>query len=44
MLACLGAELVVFSGLKIDKLDDLQAMIQHGRVRMVIAAGSLASA
>jgi phosphoglycerate kinase len=44
MLACLGAELVVFSGLKIDKLDDLQAMIHHGRLRMVVSAGSLAMA
>lgn len=44
MLACLGAELVVFSGLKIDKLDDLNAMVKHGKLRMVITAGSLAMA
>lgn len=44
MTDCLGAQLVVFSGLKIDKLDDLQAIIDRGKVRMVIAAGSLAMA
>jgi 3-phosphoglycerate kinase len=44
MRACLDAELVVFSGLKTDKLDDLEAMIRHGRLRMVISAGSLAMA
>lgn len=44
MTDCLGAKLVVFSGLKIDKLDDLQAIVERGRVRMVIAAGSLAMA
>jgi phosphoglycerate kinase len=38
------AELVVFSGLKINKLDDLEAILEQGRVRMVIAAGSLAMA
>ena len=41
---CLRAEMVVFSGLKIDKLDDLQAMINRGKIRKVIAAGSLAMA
>ena len=41
---CLGAQMVVFSGLKIDKLDDLQAMIDRGKIRLVIAAGSLAVA
>ncbi len=41
---CLNARMVVFSGLKIDKLDDLQAMIDRGRIRTVIAAGSLAMA
>jgi phosphoglycerate kinase len=41
---CLRAEMVVFSGLKIDKLDDLQAMIGRGKIRRVIAAGSLAMA
>jgi phosphoglycerate kinase len=44
MLRCLDASLVVFSGLKIDKLDDLQAIVDRGRVRYVIAAGSLAMA
>lgn len=41
---CLGARLVVFSGLKIDKLDDLEAMIDRGKIRWVITAGSLAMA
>lgn len=44
MLDCRQAELVVFSGLKIDKLDDLQSIVERGNVRMVIAAGSLAMA
>jgi phosphoglycerate kinase len=44
MLRCLQTELVVFSGLKIDKLDDLQAMIDRGKIRLVFAAGSLAMA
>ena len=39
-----GAQLVVFSGLKIDKLDDLEAMIGRGTVTTVFAAGSLAMA
>jgi 3-phosphoglycerate kinase len=44
MLRCLQTQLVVFSGLKIDKLDDLQAMISRGTIRVVFAAGSLAMA
>ena len=36
------AELVVFSGIKINKLDDLEQILGRGQVRMVIAAGSLA--
>jgi phosphoglycerate kinase len=44
MIDCLNAELVVFSGLKSDKLDDLEAIIARGRVRWVFAAGSLAMA
>jgi phosphoglycerate kinase len=44
MQECLRATLVVFSGLKIDKLDDLQAMIDRGTVRWVFVAGSLAMA
>jgi phosphoglycerate kinase len=44
MRRCLKTQLVVFSGLKIDKLDDLQAMIDRGSIRWVFAAGSLAMA
>jgi phosphoglycerate kinase len=44
MKRCLNAELIVFSGLKIDKLDDLEAMIGRGSVKTVFAAGSLAMA
>jgi phosphoglycerate kinase len=41
---CLKTQLVIFSGLKIDKLDDLEAMIGRGTIRRVFAAGSLAMA
>jgi phosphoglycerate kinase len=41
---CLKTQLVIFSGLKIDKLDDLEAMIGRGAIRRVFAAGSLAMA
>ncbi|MEQ8210144.1 MAG: phosphoglycerate kinase [Lacipirellulaceae bacterium] len=41
---CLKTQLVVFSGLKIDKLDDLEAMISRGSIKRVFAAGSLAMA
>lgn len=44
MLRCRNAQLVVFSGLKTDKLDDLQAMIERGKVRWIISGGSLAMA
>ncbi len=44
MIDCLQADLVVFSGLKSDKLDDLEAIVERGRVRWVFAAGSLAMA
>ncbi len=44
MLDCLQAKLVVFSGIKIDKLDDLQAMIARGAIRTIFSAGSLAMA
>jgi len=44
MLRCLAADLVVFSGLKIDKLDDLDAVIGRGAVKVVFVAGSLAMA
>lgn len=41
---CRQAQLVVFSGLKIDKLDDLEAILDRGQVRMILVAGSLAMA
>ncbi len=41
---CLAAQLVVFSGLKADKLDDLQAMIDRGKVQQIVTGGSLAVA
>jgi phosphoglycerate kinase len=44
MLDCLKAQLVVFSGIKIDKLDDLEAMIDRGTIRTIFSAGSLAMA
>lgn len=44
MQRCLATELVVFSGLKADKLDDLEAMIARGTIRWVFTAGSLAMA
>jgi phosphoglycerate kinase len=44
MQRCLKAQLVVFSGLKIDKLDDLEAMISRGAIRCIFTAGSLAMA
>jgi len=44
MRRCLQAELVMFSGLKTDKLDDLEAMIQRGAIRDVFTGGSLAMA
>jgi phosphoglycerate kinase len=44
MMRCLDTQLVVFSGLKIDKLDDLEAMIGRGTIKTVFAAGSLAMA
>ncbi|QDU91380.1 Bifunctional PGK/TIM [Pirellulimonas nuda] len=44
MKKCLQTQLVVFSGLKIDKLDDLEAMIARGTIKQVFAAGSLAMA
>ncbi len=44
LTTCLDARMVVFSGLKIDKLDDLEAMIDRGKIRWVITAGSLAMA
>jgi phosphoglycerate kinase len=44
MQECMKAQLVVFSGIKIDKLDDLEAMIDRGTIRTVFSAGSLAMA
>ena len=44
MMRWLDTELVVFSGLKIDKLDDLEAMMGGGKIKHVFAAGSLAMA
>lgn len=38
------AELVIFSGMKLEKLDDLQAILNRGQVKVVIAAGLLALA
>lgn len=42
MMRCIEAQLVIFSGIKIDKLDDLEAMIHRGHIKKVISAGSLA--
>ena len=44
MLRCVESQLVVFSGIKIDKLDDLDAMIARGKITHVFSAGSLAMA
>lgn len=41
---CLNTRLVIFSGLKIDKLDNLESMIARGTITHVIAAGSVAMA
>ena len=38
------ADLVVFSGIKINKLDDLEQILRRGTVKLVIAAGGLALA
>jgi phosphoglycerate kinase len=39
---CMNAQIVIFSGLKIDKLDDLEAMVARGKIRKILTAGSLA--
>ena len=44
VVRCLDTQMVIFSGLKIDKLDDLAAMIRRGKITRVIAAGSLSMA
>ena len=41
---CRQANFVVFSGLKINKLDDLEGIVDQGRLVLIIAAGSLAMA
>ena len=41
---CLKTQMVIFSGLKIDKLDNLAAMIDRGSIKRVLAAGSVAMA
>jgi phosphoglycerate kinase len=44
VMRCLDSQLVIFSGLKIDKLDDLEAMINRGKIIRVFSAGSLSMA
>lgn len=44
MQQCLKATLAVFSGIKIDKLDDMEAMIARGSIKQIFASGSLAMA
>jgi phosphoglycerate kinase len=44
VVRCLDAQLVIFSGLKADKLDDLEAMIHRGKITRVFAAGALSGA
>jgi phosphoglycerate kinase len=44
MSECMKAALVIFSGIKIDKLDDMQAMIDRGTIKTIFSAGSLAMA
>lgn len=44
VVRCLDAQLVIFSGLKTDKLDDLEAMVRRGKVIRVFSAGSLSMA
>jgi phosphoglycerate kinase len=44
VLRSLDAQLVIFSGIKIDKLDDLEAMIGRGKLTRIISGGSLSMA
>jgi phosphoglycerate kinase len=44
VMRCLDAQLVIFSGLKAEKLDDLEAMIHRGKITRVFAAGALSGA
>ena len=41
---CLDAQMVVFSGIKTDKLDDLEAIMSRGKVKLVLGAGVLGMA
>jgi phosphoglycerate kinase len=41
VIRSLDSQLVIFSGLKADKLDDLEAMIRRGKITRVFAAGAL---
>lgn len=38
------SNMIVISGLKIDKLDDLEGILERGKIKWVVAAGSLAMA
>ena len=38
------AQVLIFSGLKMDKLDDLERIISHGGVELVLVGGALAMA
>jgi len=40
----LRCAVVVFSGLKLNKLDDLEAIVERGRVRVVLVGGALSVA
>jgi phosphoglycerate kinase len=44
LMRCLDSQLVIFSGLKAEKLDDLEAMIHRGKITRVFAAGALSAA
>ena len=44
VMKCLDAQMVVFSGIKTDKLDDLEAIMSRGNVKLVIGAGVLGMA
>jgi phosphoglycerate kinase len=44
VMRCLDSQLVIFSGLKTDKVDDLEAMINRGKITRVFAAGALSGA
>ena len=44
VMDCLKTKMVIFSGLKIDKLNNLASMIDRGTIECVIAAGSVAMA